>query len=95
MLYSELADIASRYGGTVDTDQSSKEVTGGGGVRGSIVVTFPQVMQIMGLTARIFGMTEGETKLSLEINEAVVPADKIRQIETDLDFAAKGYQKEE
>lgn len=95
MLYAELADIASRHGGTVDTDQSSKEVTAGGGVRGSIVVTFPKVMQIMGLGARIFGMTGGETKLSLGINEDVVPADKIKRIEEDLDFVAKGYEKGE
>ena len=94
MLYAELADIAERHGGTLDTDRSSKEVTTGGGVRGSITVNFPKVVHIAGIRARVFGMAGGETKLSVEINTDVIPADKIEKIEAELDFMAKGYERE-
>ena len=110
VLYSEVEDLVTRYGGTIITEKTYREATpGGGGLKGSIVASFPvevtttrpilgarkKLVQKEAFNARIFSLTEGGTKLMIYIDEESVSIAKAEAIEADLDFFIKSYEEKD
>ncbi len=110
LLYSEVDDLVKRYGGMIIVEKTYKEVPpGGGGLKGSIIASFPaevtkprrifgstkKVVQKEAFNARLFGLTKGETKLMIYIDEEIIPSEKAEAMAADLDFFTKSYEEKD
>ena len=99
LLYQEIRDFVQKQGATVDTAKletySSPSDSSTFTSRGTL--TF-KVEDESGKTARecvrahIVGSARGETKLMLDIDEKLFPAQKISALQEDLDFILGSYE---
>jgi hypothetical protein len=95
LLYDEVRDFAVKQGATVGEskletyslpDDSSSFIS-----RGTISFNHGQG-KVECLRAHIVGSARSETKLMLDINEALFPAEKVSALEKDLDFIFGSYE---
>jgi hypothetical protein len=90
LLYDEVKDFVSQQGLVLDEARLETYSTPGGSshvVRGTL--TFKQEsggQQNQCFRAHVVGSATDETKLMLDIDESLFPADKIAAVEEDLDF---------
>jgi hypothetical protein len=105
LVYDEIGDIVSRHGGTVVKEKSFKETPVGGGLRGTLLASFPVESKKGGfwgesritedkeaISSRIVGMTDGITSVIIKLDEAIVPRATISEMLSDLEFMAGPYE---
>jgi hypothetical protein len=95
LLYDEVKDFVVKQGATVGEskletysvpDDSSSFIS-----RGTISFNRGQG-KVECLRAHIVGLAKGETKLMLDIDEELFPAEKVSALEKDLDFIFASYE---
>jgi hypothetical protein len=98
LLYAEVRDFAIKQGATLDEnlletytlpDQSADFVS-----RGTLSFKCKDGDKEC-LRAHIVGTPRGETKLILDIDEALFPQDKITALQSDIDFIFNEYEEKE
>ncbi len=93
LLYDEIKEFVLRQGATLDqnkletysmpTDSSTFVYRG--------TLTF-KVQGQEGIRAHIIGTDKGETKLMLDSKDELFPAEKLKDLESDLDFMLSSYE---
>jgi len=99
LLYDEVRDFVQKQGAIIDEakletyslpSDSSAHI-----VRGTLIFKTqggPGKAEAKCLQAHIVGLAVGETKVMLDIDEALFPREKVMAIEEDLDFIFGSYE---
>jgi len=92
LLYDEVRDLVQKHGATLHEAQLQTYSLPGGSshiCRGTLVFKMPE-RQGKGekecITAHIVGSAVGETKMMLDIDEALFSPEKVSALQEDLDF---------
>src|SRR3990170_5260493 len=98
ILYDEVRDSVQKYGAILDEAKLQTYSLPGASShisRGTLVFKMQQgEIQKECLRAHIVGSAVGETKMLLDIDESLLPEEKIKALEADLDFVFGSYQEE-
>ena len=95
LLYDEAKDFVQKQGLILDEAKLGTYSLPGGSshvVRGTLIFEIKSETGRYCLRAHIVGSAVGETKLMLDIDDAIFPADKINEIQEDLEFIFGSYE---
>lgn len=98
LLYDEVKDFVQKQGAIIDEAKLETYSLPGGSahvVRGTLTFKIqdePAKVETQGIRAHIVGSAMGETKLILDINEALFLQEKITAVQEDLDFIFGSYE---
>ena len=98
LLYDELRDFVQKQGLALDEAKLESYSLPGGSAhitRGTLTFKAPAGKgrgELQCLRAHIVGQAAGETKLMLDINEALFPEEKVSAVQEDLDFIFGSYE---
>ena len=98
LLYDEVRDFLQKQGAIVDEDKLETYSLSGGSshvVRGTLIFKIqgePGKAERQCLRAHIVGSAAGETKVMLDIDEALFPNEKVTAVQEDLDFIFGSYE---
>jgi hypothetical protein len=91
MLRDEIRDLVQKRGIMVEEAKVQTYALLSGATQGRVTMIFKVGKEECG-TAHIIGLPEGETKIMLDLEEKLVPQEKISAIQEDLDFILGSYE---
>ncbi len=98
LLFDEVRDFILKQGAIIDEAKLETYSLPGGSahvVRGTLIFKVPDKsgrVETERLRAHIVGSAIGETKVMLDVNEALFPQEKVAAIQEDLDFIFGSYE---
>ncbi len=95
LLYAEIRDFTLKQGATLGDNKletfTLPDESASFGTRATLTFKTGKAEKEC-LRAHIVGMARGETKLMIDVDESLFPADKLAALQSDLDFIFGSYE---
>ena len=95
LLYDEVRDFIQKQGAVLGEAKLETYALPGGSshvVRGTLIFKVQSEAKKECLRAHVVGSAVGETKVMLDIDEAIFPQEKVTALQQDLDFIFGSYE---
>ena len=96
LLYAEIRDFTLKQGVTLGENKletfTLPDVSSSFGTRATLTFNIEGEAEKECLRAHIVGMARGETKLMIDVDEKLLPPEKVSALQSDLDFFFASYE---